>query len=125
MNACTATCTSGRSCTARTQPNRQYCFAHDPDRSRRPLPSDRSRRHAQSPRHPPKWAGLPTGRSRPRPFHPAAAGGHFQPSASPTISWALRKQIGFAWWRRVDLNHRPTAYESAALPLSYAAKAHC
>ena len=31
MNICTATCTSGRSCTARARPNRQYCFAHDPD----------------------------------------------------------------------------------------------
>ena len=26
-----------------------------------------------------------------------------------------------AWWRRVDLNHRPRAYESPALPLSYTA----
>ena len=25
------------------------------------------------------------------------------------------------WWRRVDLNHRPRAYESPALPLSYTA----
>ena len=24
-------------------------------------------------------------------------------------------------WQRVDLNHRPKAYESSALPLSYAA----
>lgn len=25
------------------------------------------------------------------------------------------------WWQRVDLNYRPRAYESPALPLSYAA----
>jgi hypothetical protein len=31
MNRCTATCTNGRPCTARARPNRQYCFAHDPD----------------------------------------------------------------------------------------------
>ena len=24
-----------------------------------------------------------------------------------------------AWYRRVDLDHRPTGYESVALPLSY------
>ena len=32
MNACTATCSSGRPCTARARPARQYCFAHAPDR---------------------------------------------------------------------------------------------
>ena len=31
MNVRTITCSSGRSCTARTRPNRPYCFAHDPD----------------------------------------------------------------------------------------------
>jgi hypothetical protein len=31
MNTCTATCTSGRSCTARARPNRPYCFARDPE----------------------------------------------------------------------------------------------
>ena|GEM_PF-2857165 len=25
------------------------------------------------------------------------------------------------WWQRLDLNQRPKAYESSALPLSYAA----
>ena len=29
---------------------------------------------------------------------------------------------GFKVWRRVDLNYRPRAYESPALPLSYTAK---
>ena len=33
-----------------------------------------------------------------------------------------RKNLAaFFWWQRVDLNHRPKAYESSALPLSYAA----
>jgi hypothetical protein len=30
--------------------------------------------------------------------------------------------VGFTWCRRVESNHRPRAYESLALPLSYVGK---
>ncbi len=33
----------------------------------------------------------------------------------------MRKTGSKTKWQRVDLNHRPKAYESSALPLSYAA----
>ena len=33
----------------------------------------------------------------------------------------MRKTGSKNKWQRVDLNHRPKAYESSALPLSYAA----
>ena len=32
------------------------------------------------------------------------------------------KKKEYLWWQRLDLNQRPRAYESPALPLSYAAK---
>ena len=34
--------------------------------------------------------------------------------------WSCASQSN--WWLRLDLNQRPSAYESGALPLSYAAK---
>ena len=37
------------------------------------------------------------------------------PDRSPRV-WFL---VGFTWCRRVESNHRPRAYESLALPLSY------
>ncbi len=36
----------------------------------------------------------------------------------------MRKTGSKNKWQRVDLNHRPKAYESSALPLSYAATEH-
>ena len=60
MNICTATCTSGRSCTTRARPNRQYCFAHDPDL-----------RHSS---HDTRGCVLPCLRAQSPPFHHWPAG---------------------------------------------------
>ena len=36
------------------------------------------------------------------------------------VASAMQKKIS-RWWQRADLNRRPKAYESSALPLSYSA----
>ena len=44
-----------------------------------------------------------------------------RPAAGGKIATNLWLVASYVWWRRVDLNHRPRAYESPALPLSYTA----
>ena len=53
-------------------------------------------------------------RVRPRGLTEGAA----LPDRSPRVEFL----VGFTWCRRVESNHRPRAYESLALPLSYVGK---
>ena len=43
-------------------------------------------------------------------------------AALPDRSPMVLLFVGFTWCRRVESNHRPKAYESLALPLSYVGK---
>ena len=44
---------------------------------------------------------------------------NLQTSPKPCLRRITAVTATMAWYRRVDLNHRPTGYESVALPLSY------